>query len=396
MTDTSEPKAILDAEIAPEINSAPTSGGGKVGVQVAIGVGLVALIVGVLSLAVQLQPQLLGRLAATSYDPAPHQAAVASLSARLEKAEAHLWDAARAIDTLTLKLASVTAMASRTESLLQEMDAVTSRLDGARRRIDELAQGVRDSDLGAQFGTLAEDLQGLESQVTGAVGNTKAAEERLVATLSTLESRVDELSTRTRLLEVVQPKHVAGAAAVALAVGQLRAAVRSGESYSAPLASVKSLLSAEGETTPWVSQMLRTLDGRASVGVMTMFALRERFTANVGAILRAETLVADGWMGETLRRLAVVVTVRRTGEVSGSGTEAVLARAESRLDGGDLTAAVAELSMLADAPAAAAANWLESAWARLDVDAAVTGLEAYAVSRVAAIGGADQADGASR
>ena len=396
MTDTPEPEETPDAEVAFETDAAPAPSGGKAGVRVAIGVGLVALIVGILSLAVQLQPQLLGRLAVTPYDPAPQQAAVASLSARLEKAEAHLSDAARAIDALTLKQASVTAMASRTESLVQEMDAVTSRLDGARRRIDELAESVRDSDLGARLGTLAEDLQGLESQVSSAVGNTKAAEERLVATLATLESRVDELSARTRLLEVVQPKHVAGAAAVALAIGQLRSAVLSGRSFSAPLANVKTLLSAEGETIPAVSQIVRTLDGRASVGVMTVAALREQFAANAGAILRAETLEAEGWMGETLRRLAAVVTVRRTGEVSGSGTEAVLARAESRLDGGDLTAAVAELSTLAVAPAAAAADWLESARARLDVDASLTGLEAYAVSRVAAIGGTDQADGVSR
>lgn len=404
MTDTSDHEETPDAEVAPETDAAPAPSsapssapsGGKAGVRVAIGVSLVAMMVGVLALAVQLQPQLLGRMAAVPYDPAPQQAALASLSARLEKAEADLSDAAQTIDALTLKQASVTAMASRTESLVQEMDGVASRLDGARKRIDELAEGVRDADVGARFGALAEDIQGLESQVSGAVGNTKAAEERLAATLAALETRVDELAARTRLLEVVQPQHVAGAAAVALAVGQLRVAVLSGQPFPAPLSNVKSILAADGETTATVSQTLRTLDVRASVGIATLATLRERFAANAGAILRAETLAAAGWMDETLRRLAAVVTVRRTGKVSGAGTEAILARAESRLDSGDLAAAVAELSMLAGAPAAAAAPWLDSARARLDVEAALTDLEAYAVSRVASIGGTDPADGTSR
>ena len=396
MTDASEPEETPDAEAASETDASSAPSDGKAGVRVAIGVGLVALVVGVLSLVVQLQPQLLGSMAAVPYDPAPQQAAQASLSARLETSESRLSDTAKSIAALTLKQASVTAMASRTESLAQEMDAVAGRLDGARRRIDELAEGLRESDMGTRFGALAEDVQGLEARVSDAVGNTKAAEESLVASLAALESRVDELTSRTRLLEVVQPQHVAGAAAVALAVGQLRAAVLSGQSFSAPLSNVKSLLAAAGETAPTVSKILRTLDGRALVGVVTLVALRERFAANAGAILRAETLEAQGWLDEILRRLAAVVTVRRTGEVSGSGTEAVLARAESRLDGGDLAAAVAELLTLTGAPAAAAADWLEFARARLDVEAALAGLEAYAVSRVASIGGADQADGTSR
>ena len=396
MTEPSEPEETPDAEVVPETDAASVPGGGKAGVWTAVGVSLVALIVGGLSLAAHIEPQLLGRTAPEAYDPAPQQAALASLLARLEQAEAQLSDAAQTIDALTLKQASITAMASRTESLVQEMDAVASRLDDARKRIDEVAEGVGDADVGARLGALADDVQGLEALISGADGNVQAAEERLVATLSALETRVDDLSSRTRLLEVVQPEHVAGAAAVALAVGQLRAAVLSGQQFSAPLSSVKTILAAEGGTTPAVAETLRSLDGRASAGVVTLAALRERFAANAGAILRAGTLEAEGWMDLTLRRLAAVVTVRRTGEVSGSGTEAILARAESRLDEGDLTAAVTELWTLTDAPAAAAAAWLEAARARLAVETALADLEAYAVSRVATIGGTDQADGTSR
>ena len=396
MTEPSEPEETPDAEVAPEVDHAPAPGGGKAGVWTAVGVSLVALIIGGLSLAAHIQPQMLGRTAAVPYDPAPQQAALASLSARLEQAEAQLSDAAQTIDALTLKQASITAMASRTESLVQEMDAVASRLDEARKRIDEVAEGVGDADVGARLGALTEDVQGLEALIAGADGNVRAAEERLMAALAALEIRVGDLSSRTRLLEVVQPEHVAGAAAVALAVGQLRAAVLSGQPFSAPLSSVKSILAAEGGTTPAVTETLRSLDDRASAGVVTLVALRERFAANAGAVLRAGTLEAEGWMDQTLRRLTAVVTVRRTGEVSGPGTEAILARAESRLGEGDLIAAVAELSALTEAPAAAVADWLESARARLDVEAALADLEAYAVSRVAIIGASDQTDGASR
>jgi hypothetical protein len=396
MTEPSVPEKTLDAEVAPETGHAPAPGRGKAGVWTAVGVSLVALIVGGLSLAAHIQPQFLGLTAAVPYDPAPQQTALASLSARLEQAEAQLSDAAQTVDALTLKQASITAMASRTDSLVQEMDAVASRLDDARQRIDEVAEGVGDTDVGTRLGALTEDVQGLKALIAGADGNVQASEERLVTKLAALEARVDDLSSRTRLLEVVQPEHVAGAAAVALAVGQLRAAVLSGQPFSAPLSSVKSILAAEGGATPAVAETLRSLDGRASAGVMTLSVLRERFASNAGAVLRAGTLEAEGWMDQTLRRLTAVVTVRRTGEVSGSGTEAILARAETRLDEGDLIAAVAELSALTDAPAAAADAWLESGRARLGVESALADLEAYAVSRVATIGAADQADGTSR
>ena len=125
----------------------------------------------------------------------------------------------------------------------------------------------------------------------------------------------------------------------------------------------------------------------------TLAVLRRRIAEQAGVILRAGTATTDGWMGETLQRLAAVVTVRRTGEVPGTGTEARLARAEARLEAGDIAAAVAEISALVGPSAEAAAAWLRSARARHAAEMALADLEAFAVSQVATIRDATQSTG---
>ena len=214
--------------------------------------------------------------------------------------------------------------------------------------------------------------------------------------LAALETRVNRLAARTQLLEIRQPEQVAAAAALALAVGQLRAVALSGRPFTAALGGVTSLLMAEDESPGDVSRALQILEAQTQAGVVTLAELRRRFAGSVGDVLRAETLEAESWIDQTLHRLAAVVTVRRTGEVTGAGTEAILARSEARLDGGDLLAAVAEFSTLTGAAADVAAPWLDLARTRIAVEAALAGLEAYAVSRVATIDEAARHEGIAR
>lgn len=406
MTDTPTSETEEVSETLPEADAntpkrdVPAGNGAA---WVAVGIAGAALIVGALALAAQLQPALLEqvglRLAGTAppaYDPAPQEAALAVLSTRIDAMEGRLTEAAQSVQALTLKQASISAMADRTDALVAEMNAVAGRLDAARQRIDSLAAGVRDADVRERVDTLSGDITRIEGTLSAAAHDLQTAEDRLAKTLGDLASRLDELTARTRLLEVAQPEHVATAASLALAAGQVRAPAVDGRPFDAPLASMRALLAREGGVPPGVTRTLQTLEDHAAQGVDTLDALRRRLATEAGNILRAGIVDADGWMDQTLRRLASIVTVRRIGEQAGESTEARLARAETRLAAGDLAAAVAEISALSGASAEAAIGWLDAARARLAVAAALADLEAFAVSRVATIRDAAGAAGSAQ
>ena len=388
MTESTKPEDTPESDGAPDEPTAATPPSGQRLAGAAMAAGGVALIAGAFAVAAHLEPRLLGGLGAPAYDPEPQIAAVAALSGRVDAMEGRLADAVQSLDGLTLEQASLATMAGQMDTLVQEMDALADRLDGARRRIETVARGVRDADVSERVGSLADRIGTLETALSDATDTVRTAEARLAASLAALESRIDGLAGRTRLLEIVQPEHVAGAAAVALTVGQLRDAALGGRTFSAPLSNVKALLAAEGGIPPDVARTLRELEDHAAAGVPTLTDLRRRLSAEASPILRAGVAGADGWVDETLRRLAAVVTVRRTGDIPGAGIDARLARAEARLVAGDLAAAVRELAALTDGAADAAGPWLELANARLAVEAALADLQVEAVSRVAAIGDA--------
>ena len=82
-----------------------------------------------------------------------------------------------------------------------------------------------------------------------------------------------------------------------------------------------------------------------------------------------------------------LVTVRRTGEISGDTTKAVIARMEERLKVHDLSGAVNEAGALQGPAARAAKPWIDDAEARLRTDILVRELSADVAARLAKAGG---------
>lgn len=81
-------------------------------------------------------------------------------------------------------------------------------------------------------------------------------------------------------------------------------------------------------------------------------------------------------MDGALRRMGSLVSIRRTGNLEGDSTEAVLARAEQKLQSNELAAALAELAVLTEAPAKAMQSWLDGARRRQALDQAIDALQA--------------------
>jgi hypothetical protein len=203
----------------------------------------------------------------------------------------------------------------------------------------------------------------LSSKLTAADAALRVENERLAGRLAELERR----------LAAVQELAAKGARdggrrtdAQILAGVQLRDAVGRGGSFAPELAAFAALVKDDAG----YAEAIALLKAHAERGVVPHHELVRRFPPAAAAAARA-ALAPDGadWLSRTLARLASVVTIRRVGEdVGGDKPDAMIARAEARLQADDLAGAVAALEGLAGPPAAALAAWLADARAALAVD----------------------------
>lgn len=217
---------------------------------------------------------------------------------------------------------------------------------------------------------LAARVKSLEQQVADAAGAAEA--------VATVQAGLDALDRRLSALE----EHIASANAASrrqglvLAVGQLAAAVAEGRPYADEIERLSALA---GEDTELASAV-ELLAPAAADGVAGLAELRRRFEALAGEIVRAGAGAAsDGWLDRAASRLRQLVTVRRTGEVEGGETDAIVARAEVRLADGDLAGALRELEALQGPAAERAEPWQRAAEARLLAERAVARLQARAI-----------------
>ena len=193
--------------------------------------------------------------------------------------------------------------------------------------------------------------------------------------VAALEERVGSLSMT---LEEEEPERER-TSLVLLALGHLRLAAAGPEPYRNRLETLRPLFAGDQD----VEAALDELAAGADQGAPTLAALRREFPEVARRVLQTrEEEVAEGLVGQTLARVATLVTVRRIEDVPEDSLEAALLRAESALADGDLAAAVSALDELKDAQAAAAAVWLEQAQRRLAVRRALASVEATVLARL--------------
>jgi len=108
----------------------------------------------------------------------------------------------------------------------------------------------------------------------------------------------------------------------------------------------------------------------AEEGLPSVNALQARYDAAAREAQQAAKRAAasDNAVRRLWANFTNLITIRPTGEVEGDSVPAILSRAETRLETGDLYAAVRELEALEGEPAAAMQDWLAQARARLAVD----------------------------
>lgn len=303
-----------------------------------------------------------GRLVALEKKSAQNTGLIESEAQRLD---ARLGEAEKRIAAEAQTPDSVSAVTARLDKLTEETQALGQSLGEARAAGEESRQAIE---------ALRRDMP--PAGVADQVARLDAMLKALNAALDGLAPKVDEMEARLATLEAKKEDPDAAArAALGLALANLARAAETKSPFKSELDAVASFLPNEPELT--------SLDAAAATGVATRASLKERFPALVPSVFEAERRArGDGLWARFLAHARSLVTVRRTGEIAGEDTEAVIARMEERLKADDLAGAVAEGKALKGAAAEAAAPWLEEARARVETETLLRTLSARVAERL--------------
>ncbi len=334
---------------------------------------------------------------------------VSGLRSRLDAAVAGLQDIEAklaTIEALEARLAALEQTAGATAEDGADPSAQAVTLKNLEDRLAALEAGGGGDSGGETVAQLAQRVQALEARRGGGAADELAervqalesqtgegpAPDALAQRVEALESKTDQgaaveaLDQRVAALET-KPEEPPAAppgsreAALVVAVGQLREALRGARPFAAELQAVQALAGDDAE----FAEVLAPVAGRADRGIATLVLLRDRFRPVAGAVVQASRLPAEPrWYDKALHKMTSLASVRRTGDVAGDGPEAIVARAELSLAKGDLPGAVEALGKLDGPAASSVGGWLEEAKSRLDAEASLKSLQALAIARLQA------------
>lgn len=286
----------------------------------------------------------------------------AESATRLAAAEEKIAAATQSADGVAatgVRLDKIEADAAALKQSLAEAAAATQ---ASQQKLDELAANMPPAGI-------ADQLTRLEAMVRA-----------LNTAVDALAPRIDQMDARVAALEAKKDDPDAAArATLGLALANLSRAATSAGPFDTELGAMASFLPNEPE--------LAALKDAAARGVPTEASLKDRFPALVQTVLDAERQATDsGLFQRFIANARMLITVRRTGEITGEDTQAVLARMEERLKANDLAAAVKEAHGLKGAAADAAAPWVKDAEARVATTQLLRDLTARVSARLAAGG----------
>lgn len=240
-------------------------------------------------------------------------------------------------------------------ALKQDIDALKSSSgsgDLAARvsALESNAGAAGDDAAGSKLASLEQQLQDVKS----ANAATAASDVRLSHRLDQAEAAINDKGPEEQV-------------ARAVAAAGLKAAIDRGGPFQADLQAYQTVAGDD----PAIAQLAPL----ASVGVPSRVALQQQFAAIADTIIEASTLKnPQAGIGERLLSSAMsVVKVRRVGDVQGADPEAIVARIENDLRGGDLTAAASQWDSLPDPGKAASKDFKSRLDARVDAENLVNG-----------------------
>ena len=238
------------------------------------------------------------------------------------------------------------------DGFLTALTELQSSLDGLTTDVRKIESAQLPADLPERVGQLAQGLNAAAEQINSLSLTLHAVEEEMARPDPTAE------------------------AALGIALANLTRAIDAGQSFVAELNAIATLAPQD----PAVASLLPV----ASQGVKTFASLKAQFVDLVDPLLVAERQAGrESFWDRFVGNVMSVVTVRRVGDVEGDGTEAIVARIETRLQAEDLAGALAEARQLAGAPADLIAPWITDVEARVTAFDLVRGLSARVLAVIA-------------
>ena len=248
-----------------------------------------------------------------------------------------------------------------------------SELKAGSAQTEQLAKGLSDLQVAAGGRELlAQSIRDIQSSVAAAQGEV----ERLNGQVTGFGTRLDQVDAAL----ADRHQQALRAEATILAVGQLREALATSKPFAKQLAAVRAMVPGDTDMNAVLDQMQPFAD----TGVETTDDLSRDFGRLAPALVRG-AIVGDGqsWWRQALYHIESVISIRRVGaDVPGESTEAVVARAEAKLDDDDLQGAVGTLQALTGVAADLASPWIHDAGHRIALDGAESDLSRLAIGRV--------------
>jgi len=293
--------------------------------------------------------------------------------------------------------------------LQEQAQTIQKNVQDLSSKADKISKGV----LGEDAGTLSDRLAVLEEelnqmkatedlgQMVGRIReleSSMAGQDQLQASLGELRTIVDSLDTRVSSLdrELSEAQGEDGAlgqtlegvsnddlkaAAMLIAFSQMRDSLNREESFEDDLVLLQKMA---GEDNPELQAALIRLAPHANGGVLSSEGLSKEFKGLAGDIIVSSIKGEDVSVKEKAKaRLNELFQVKKDGElITGTDTQAKVARAQTLLDQGDIQAAIKELETLDGEAAQTAEPFIEQAEARLLAEQVQTMLRQTILSNV--------------
>lgn len=164
-------------------------------------------------------------------------------------------------------------------------------------------------------------------------------------------------TTLDKVLGSVDPKDV-GAAAMLLALNEYRNDVHSGQPFQGDLAVLRKIAGND----PEMQAALTRLAPYAESGVLSRDRLQKEFAGTAMDIAMAKYNGQDLTAQDAVKkRIAALVKVRKIDDIQGNDTDAVVARAQFKINQGDIKGAIQDLQTLDGASGQAAQPFIKQA-----------------------------------
>ncbi len=275
----------------------------------------------------------------------------------------------------------------RLAQMQEQTQNIQSTVTGLTERVETIASDVMDpnatvgqkigilqqhaAELGApvQLTALLQKFQSMQVSIPGQEQLSAAVADlnQLLATTQAQGGDVDAALQAAQQENDALGQTLAGvpaqdlkAAALLLGLSQFRSSLNRNAPFEEDLALMQKLL---GEDDPALQEAVARLAPQAEKGVLTPDGLKGQFTGLAGDIVVSSLKGEDISVQEKAKaRLDEILHVEREGEpITGTDTQAAVARAQKMLDAGDVPGAIAELQSLEGEAKATAQPFVDQA-----------------------------------